>query len=205
MQHTTSSTRWLAIFGLLLLLTNAGLYLHLAARLSHFERQAATLQANKAPVRGDAGTGTGNIGTRPGSGAAYPVMDTAETPQILINRMMAYKAQAAARPASSLAAQLDSEMAREPRLPDIEQRQGRLLEEALRRMPGDSPAAEDVKTTCRGRRCLVSAYFGNDSDAREWASDYLLMGGSGDLRRARITTNSVSGNDGLVALQLYLD
>ena len=197
--------KWVAAFCTILTLANAGLLVRFSSRLDRLEEQSTTLQANKVPAADIANARFAEGVGASGSHGKQPTVDSASTPQILIDRMREYKSRAASKPTSSLSAILDGEMAQEPRLPAVEQRQNQLLNAALSRMPEDSPAAKDVNTTCRGRRCLIWAYFDTDSDAKEWANDYLLAGGSGELKRARITTSPASGNGGEVTLQLYLD
>jgi hypothetical protein len=103
------------------------------------------------------------------------------------------------------AAELDRQLAAEPSLPAIEQRQARILQEALARMPADAPQPTGLQTTCRGRRCLISAGFADDLQASQWAQRLLLVGGKEFPRSARIIPVPVAGGDGAVTLQLYLN
>ena len=197
-----SQPKWLLLLGAVLLV-NLALYVHLSTRLGRMEQSLAAVSSSNggasksAPTWNDSPAGVGPTRSAP------PISDIGSSPQELIDRMKKRKAHSSAMSPTVLAAELENQYVSEPSIPAAEQRQSQWLSDALLRMPADAPKAEDLQTTCRGRRCLVTAYFSNDSDARSWASSYLLAGGGEVLGRARTVILPATGSDGMVALQLH--
>lgn len=197
-----SQTKWLLPLGALLL-ANLALYVHLSTRFARMEQAVAAMSSGNGGASKNTPTWNDSPAGINSTRSTSPISDVGNSPQELINRMKKRKAQSAVMPPTALAAELDSQLTREPSIPDAEQRQSQWLSDALLRMPADAPKAEGLQTTCRGRRCLVTAYFSNDSDAQSWASSYLLASGGEVLGRARTVILPATGSDGMVALQLH--
>jgi hypothetical protein len=102
-----------------------------------------------------------------------------------------------------MARELDVRLAQEPSNPQQEMRAHQWLQQAAMDAKGEHvPVAKGLNATCRGRRCLTSAAFANEGDARTWSTHYLLAAG-GDLLANSSTVILPDGADGSVTLQLY--
>lgn len=114
------------------------------------------------------------------------------------------KADTTGNPAG-IAAAMDRLIASEPSLPPIEQANAHAVQIAMRQIPSNSVSTSPVglETSCRGRRCVVSAGFGSDLAASEWAHALLLSGAKGLPQAARIVILPLQSG-GAVNLQLYL-
>ena len=204
MSISTSERRWLIPFGLLLL-GNLLFSLNSSMRLNRMEESLAGFASHQDDSGNNPSKRLGSVDGAPSNRSSGPLSDTADNPQDLINSMLEFKARAAAIPPATLATELENQLSREPALPEVEQRSSQWLSNALARMPADAPEAENVQTTCRGRRCEVTAYFGSDTDARTWATHYLLASGGQVLARAStVILPPPAGTDGVFTLQLHL-
>ena len=106
---------------------------------------------------------------------------------------------------AGIAAAMDRLMASEPSLPPIEQANAHAVQLAMQQVSANSVSTPPVgiETSCRGRRCLISAGFGSDFAASEWAHALLLSGAKGLPQAARIVVVPLQSG-GAVNLQLYL-
>lgn len=200
---SASSRPWtpvLLIFACLISAGNAGLYVMLSKRFAMVESAVASLVPKETDSTGQdsASTwpraGTSGSATNSGSGNAGGLGSLAR--QI--------KQQKAQFNPGGVAAGMDRLMAQEPPLPAIEQAQTALLQKAIQSLPSDAPRPAGLQTTCKGRRCLISAGFTSDIDAAEWADRLLLVGGKNLPKAARIVSVPLEGGNGAVSLQLYL-
>lgn len=204
-----SKTRWLPILlavACLISAGNAALYWSLLSRFGHVEETLSSLVA-----RSSTADATGEEDNKKlAYGAGKPPHDGASgisdlgpipSPDEQIQQL---KQQKAAYDPVDEAAKLDRLMAQEPSLPALEQSQVRLLQQAMQNMPPNAPQAAGLQTTCRGRRCLISAGFTDDLQASEWANRLLLVGGKNLPKSARIVAVPLEGGNGAVSLQLYL-
>lgn len=207
---------WRVAFALVLVLGNGLIYIRLAQKISVLEGALAEMDSRIASNSGQqanerAAAAAAHLRGSPdsSSGTRLPPSLTASNPRTektteLINRFLQRKQQLSSINPVTTAANLSNRMAAEPALPEIEQEQSAWLNETLQKMPGDLPDAESLQTTCQGRRCLVSAAFASESDARAWASRYLLEGRGRLLQHANTVVVPLGGSDHSVALQLYL-
>ena len=186
------------LFCAVLVACNVGLYLHLSSQTSRLQQAIAALQVQ---------VQTDTLGPRAAPAAiSEAVVATStshnfqEPPATRIRQLK----QARSRDSAAMAMDFDSMLVKEPSLPQIERQQYDWLRGALQRMPDTSPKARDLQTTCRGRRCLVSAVFDGDDEARSWARRYLLAGGGSVLSRSRSLVTPLDKTGDLVTLQLYL-
>ena len=185
---------------------NVAAFIHLSSRLNHLELaitsrslQSGTAATNQTSQSIQATT-LDSSKTRKSSA---PIVFEGNNPQELINRMREFKARAANTQAAQQVSNLDALLAAEPKLPVIEQGQYQWLSETLHNMPSDAPQATGVQTQCRGRRCMVSANFSNDDDAREWATSYVLAGSGKLLSRSKILILPATNSNSLRQMQLY--
>lgn len=102
------------------------------------------------------------------------------------------------------AREMDKLMSQEPSIPGVEQLRVKALQQAIQSMPSDAPRPVGLQTACRGRRCLISAGFADETLASEWANRLLLMGGKNLPPAARIIAVPLGGGSEGVNLQLYL-
>lgn len=191
---------WVLLVVACVLAGNMALYLRVASRLNDLEALLARTDGarNEGLVRGTsmptplAGIGSGP----PKRGELNPANSPAA-------RMIELKRKAI--PDSiEIAAQMDQLFSQEPSIPELEQKQLRWLDEALDHLADDAPSATGVQTSCRGRRCLVSAVFKDESDARDWAGSYFRATRGTYLKHARIVTVPLGGDGQSMGLQLHL-
>lgn len=187
----------LLLFCAVLLAGNVGLYLHLSSQASSLHQAFAALQAQ---VLADPTGPRLAPTTTSQSVVVSSIQDIQHTPATRIRQFK----QARSKDLAEMANDFDSMMVKEPSLPQVERKQHDWLRGALQRMPETSPKARDLQTTCQGRRCLVSAVFDGDDEARSWARRYLLAGGGQVLPRSRSLVIPLDETGDLVSLQLYL-
>ncbi|MCR6496059.1 hypothetical protein LJB71_07400 [Thermomonas sp. S9] len=108
------------------------------------------------------------------------------------------------QPPDQAAREMDKLMSQEPSIPGVEQLRVKALQQAIQSMPSDAARPVGLQTTCRGRRCLISAGFADETLASEWANRLLLMGGKNLPPAARIIAVPLGGGSEGVNLQLYL-
>lgn len=179
---------------------NAGLYMLLSKRFATVESAVASLASNDATgARQDQRL----LSARPESvgSLAYGASGSTGGSGTLARQI---KQQKAEFNPSGIAASMDRLMTQEPSLPAIEQAQVNLLQQAIQTMPANAPRPTGLQTTCKGRRCLISAGFMDDTQAGEWADRLLLAGGKNLPKAARIVPVPLEGGNGAVSLQLYL-
>jgi hypothetical protein len=207
---------WRTAFVLLLVLGNGLMYMHLAQKIGALQASLTAMNSRiasnadpKANERAAAAAAhlraspDSSSATRSPAAVTAPNTRTDKTTE-LINRFLQRKQQLSSINPITTAADLSNRMAAEPALPEIEQEQSVWLNETLQQMPADLPKAESLQTTCQGRRCLISAAFASDSEARAWASRYLLESRGRLLKHANTVVVPLGGSDHSVALQLYL-
>lgn len=187
----------LLLFCAVLLACNVGLYLHLSSQASRLHQAFAALQAQ---VQTDS-TGPRTAPIHTSRAVATTSSHNIQHPPA--TRLRQFK-QARSPDLAGMAIDFDSMMGKEPSLPQVERQQYEWLRGALQRMPDTSPRAKDLQTTCQGRRCLISAVFDGDDEARSWARRYLLAGGGRVLPRSRSLVIPLDETGDLVSLQLYL-
>ncbi|WP_374555849.1 hypothetical protein [Thermomonas sp.] len=203
---SSSQNRWTSVLLLVACLLSAGnaaLYWSLSSRFGEVEGALSGLTARAQPQAsegvGQGGSGNGAHGSmRSGQVAGFIA---SQSPDLQVRQLKQDKAEF--NPAEA-AAKLDLLMAQEPALPALEQTQVRLLQQAMQNLPADAPRPAGLQTTCKGRRCLISAGFSDDLQAGDWANQLLLAGGKNLPRSARIVAVPLEGGNGAVSLQLYL-
>lgn len=198
--------RWtpmLLLVACLLSVGNAALYWSLSSRFGDLEKAISGLTTGTQPLSSDrvGSDDPASAATKNGRPTQAAGIGPAPGPDQQLQQLQEQKA--AFNP-SNAAAQLDRLMAQEPSLPALEQTQVRLLQQAMQSMPTDAPRPAGLQTTCKGRRCLISAGFGDDLQASEWAHRLLLVGGKNLPKSARIVPVPLEGGNGAVSLQLYL-
>lgn len=187
----------------LILAGNAALYLHLSSKLSGMEVAVSEIKQAQAATRRSAlddgsQPGARNHWTSPGGSASAQGIAVQED---AAQKLM--QAKAKFNPAAEASA-MDRLMAQEPSIPGVEEKQVRLLESAMQNMPANAPQPAGLQTSCHGRRCMISAGFADESQAEDWASRYLLVGGRNLPKAARAIAVPLAGANGAVSLQLYL-
>ena len=103
-----------------------------------------------------------------------------------------------------LAAELDRRITSEPQLPGVQEKEESWLLESAARLPDSMPTALGLQTSCQGRRCLVSATFESDEQARLWGSRFLLASGGRVLKNSRAIVTPIQNSGGMVEMRLYL-
>lgn len=203
---SSSQNRWTSVLLLVACLLSAGnaaLYWSLSSRFGEVEGALSGLTARAQPQASE-GVGQGGSGNgAPGSMRSGQVAGfiASQSPDLQVRQLKQDKAEF--NPAEA-AAKLDRLMAQEPALPALEQTQVRLLQQAMQSLPANAPRPAGLQTTCKGRRCLISAGFSDDLQAGDWANQLLLAGGKNLPRSARIVAVPLEGGNGAVSLQLYL-
>lgn len=203
---SSSQSRWASVLLLVACLLSAGnaaLYWSLSSRFGDVETALSGLTGHAQPQASE-GVGLGVSGNgAPGSMRSRQVagFTASQSPERQVQQLKQDKAEF--NPAEA-AAKLDRLMAQEPSLPALEQTQVRLLQQAMQNLPADAPRPAGLQTTCKGRRCLISAGFGDDLQAGDWANQLLLVGGKNLPKSARIVAVPLEGGNGAVSLQLYL-
>lgn len=100
--------------------------------------------------------------------------------------------------------QMSTKLAQESSNPVKEAIEEQWLQKAAQDTKGPNvPMASDVSSQCRGQRCLTTATFANEGDARMWATRYLLTAGGGMLSNSRTVILPGQGG-GPVTMHLYL-
>lgn len=191
------SSGLLALAVVLALAANAVLYFRMSARLDALEttlqtRGAATRLSTPSFEGVAAGYPAAPADSRRAQGAAAKL-----TPEELVQRLSQRNGGDPAR----VTADMNRLMQQEPSLPGLESQQSRWLESAFSTMPTSGPHPSDTQSSCRGRRCVVSATFADASEAQDWAGDYLLAAGGKMLQRSR--TIVVPAANGSAKLLLY--
>ena len=179
-----------------LLACNVALYLRLSSQTSRLHQAFVALQGQ---VQTDS-TSSRTAAIHTSKAVVATSRDIQHPPA---TRLRQFK-QARSPDLAGMAIEFDSMMSKEPSLPQVERQQYDWLRGALQRMPDTSPRAKDLQTTCQGRRCLISAVFDGDDEARSWARRYLLAGGGRVLPRSRSLVIPLDETGDLVSLQLYL-
>ena len=196
-----SQAQWLMVGGVCLLTMNAAMYYRMSSRLDDFDRSIASmeLQVKSAPAS------TGGATSRLSGSATYresglTKYDTALPPAA---RLAQLKQRNRANTSEAIS-RMDRLLKNEPTIPQVEQKQTQWLASAVQSMPKDAPEAVGLETTCRGRRCMVSAAFADEGQARVWASRYLIAAGGRLLPKSRTVIVPLGGPDQGVDMQLYL-
>ncbi|MFN7183303.1 MAG: hypothetical protein ACK4MZ_03805 [Thermomonas haemolytica] len=198
------TSRWTAILVVIACLISAGnaaMYWSISSRFQKLEDMLSEAAGKSAPANSSTSTATDHTGFPSYAVAGGNTQTHADEPNA---RLLRLKQQKAAFDPGNAATAMDSLMAQEPSLPGLEQAQVQRLQQAIRNMPADVPQPAGLQTTCRGRRCLVSAGFSDDLQASDWANRLLLSGGSNLPKAARIIAVPLEGGNGAVSLQLYL-
>lgn len=122
----------------------------------------------------------------------------------LINRLQDVKRRQSLVNPGSAALTMDKLMAQEPSIPSIEQSQAHILQQAISNIPPKTSPPTGLKTSCRGRRCAITAAFQDEYRATEWVNALVLAGGQGFPKSARYIPIPPDGNGGNVELKIYL-
>lgn len=190
---------WPVFFGCLFV-GNAVLSFKLLSRIDAMEQRTASIAAHtEALAQQSAASQQAQpfapaVSRVPGSGAVLPAD--------ILQQIQNIKRTGIASPADA-AAKLDEKMTREIANPALEQKQVQWLGSSLDHMPPDAPKASDVRTSCKGRRCMVSAEFPDDDAARIWATQYVLSAGGKLLNRSETIVIPLNATGSAVGLQLY--
>lgn len=198
------TSRWTAILVVVACLISAGnaaMYWSISSRFQKLEGMLSEATGKSAPAKSSTSAATDHTGFPSYAEAGRNAQVQADEPNA---RLLRLKQQKAAFDPGNAATAMDRLMAQEPSLPGLEQAQVQRLQQAIRNMPADVPQPAGLQTTCHGRRCLVSAGFGDDLQASDWANRLLLSGGSNLPKTARIIAVPLEGGNGAVSLQLYL-
>lgn len=187
----------LALVVILALAANAALYFHMATRLDALEtnlqtRTASTQSSMPSSDGSTAGYSAALANSHRSQGTAAKL-----TPEELVQRLSQRNGGDPAR----VTADMNRLMQQEPSLPELESQQSRWLESTFSTMPANESRPSSIQSSCRGRRCLVSATFSDASDAQDWAGNYLLAAGGKMLQRSR--TIVVPATNGSTRLLLY--
>lgn len=198
------TSRWTAILVVIACLVSAGnaaMYWSISSRFQTLEGMLSDAAGKSASTDSSTSATTDHAGFPAYTEAGRNAQAQADEPNA---RLLRLKQQKAAFDPGNAATAMDRLMAQEPSLPGLEQAQVQRLQQAIRNMPADVPQPAGLQTTCHGRRCLVSAGFGDDLQASDWANRLLLSGGSNLPKTARIIAVPLEGGNGAVSLQLYL-
>ena len=203
-------------FAAVFVLGNGLIYTHLANKVDILQQSVAEMSSRlegiaRAKVDADSASGTSASPNVPLIGSSR--VPTLTAPSVssptknnameAVNRILELKQRRSSVDPVTMAADLSNRMAQEPALPEIEDKQSSWLNDTLRIMPADSPEASNLQVSCKGQRCLVSAAFGSNEEARSWSRRYLLKGGGKLLHQARTVVVPLGGTDPSVVLQLY--
>lgn len=193
------SSGLLVLAVVLALAANAALYFRMSARLDALE---TNLQTHGAAAR----LSTPSVEGESVDYSAVPansrrVQGTAAklTPEELVQRMSQRNGGDPAR----VTADMNRLMQQEPSLPGLESQQSRWLESAFSTMPTNGPHPSGTQSSCRGRRCVVSATFANPDEAQDWAGNYLLTAGGKMLQRSRTIVVPVANGSTRLLLYFY--
>lgn len=191
------SSSLLVLAVVLTLAANAALYFRMSVRLDALE---TTLQTRGAATRLPTPSFEGAAAGYPAAPADSRRAQSAAaklTPEELVQRLSQRNGGDPAR----VTADMNRLMQQEPSLPGLESQQSRWLESAFSTMPTSGSHPSDTQSSCRGRRCVVSATFADASEAQDWAGNYLLAAGGKMLQRSR--TIVVPAANGSAKLLLY--
>lgn len=199
-----SQNRWmqvLLIVACLLSVGNAALYWSMSSRFGNIETAISQIANHPREANGSDGSGDGTGSKAVLRHAQAAGFGSIQAPDEQIQKL---KQQKSAYDPVDAASKLDRLMAQEPALPALEQTQVRLLQQAMQSLPANAPRPAGLQTTCKGRRCLISAGFSDELQAGDWANQLLLVGGKNLPKSARIVAVPLEGGNGAVSLQLYL-
>lgn len=184
-----------------LLLWNAVAISRLTSRLDHLEATQFEAAAGLGVTQSEyAGGAVGGQPMRRGTTGSTSMTGGVDNPMAYLDNVKQLQSQA---PPEQMARELDAKLAQEPANPEQEMRAQQWLQQAAANTKGERvPIAAGVSATCRGRRCLTSATFANEGEARNWATRYLLTAG-GTLLANSTTVVLPAAPDGSVTLQLY--
>ena len=104
---------------------------------------------------------------------------------------------------SRATADLSRLMQQEPSLPVVESQQTQWLEYAMGQLPVGGPRASNVQSSCRGRRCVISANFADAGEAQDWAGNYLLAAGGKMLQQSRAIVLPTPNGSAKLLLYFY--
>lgn len=188
-----------------LVLGNCLMYMHLTKKIVVLQESLAAMDSRLVLNAGTQGDGA-NVMHASTSPRVSPTVPSPGSYNVAaaISRIQQFKERRSSIDPVAMSADLNNRMSGEPALPEIEQRHSSWLNDTLAKMPADAPDAGSLQTTCEGRRCLVSAAFASEDDAREWGTRYLLEGGGRLLQHSSTVIVPLGGTDHSVALQLYL-
>lgn len=202
----TPAPRWVLLVLAASVLGAAGnvlLYSKMSARLDDLQSQLDQ-QLHPSDAHGHASlTGAGELATEGGFAPVAMRSSQAAASRAEDRAQRISRLKSAQSPDQS-ARELDKLFTLEPSLPAVEQASTQALQKAIQSIPSDAPHPVGLQTTCRGRRCLVSAGFADEVQASEWANRLLLMGGKNVPAAARIVAIPLGGGSEGVNLQLYL-
>lgn len=182
------------------LAANVMLFLRMSARLDTVETSlrayGTSPQLSQPVLNGKAGgypTASINPHSSRDTGAAKL------SPEELIQRL----SQRNGGDTSRVTADLSRLMQQEPSLPVVESQQTQWLESAMGQLPVGGPRASDVQSSCRGRRCVISANFADASEAQDWAGNYLLAAGGKMLQQSRAIVLPAPNGSAKLLLYFY--
>ena len=191
-----------------LVVGNCLMYIHLAKKINVLQESLAALDVRLVRAGETQADARNGIGVAKSSSASLSGSSQSSAPTALafpgpagvdamdaINRIRDFKQRKSSINPVTLAADLNNRMTGEPALPAIEKEHSNWLDSTLQQMPADAPHAGGLQTTCNGRRCLVSAAFSSEDDARAWGTRYLLEGGGKLLQHSSIVIVPLSGGD----------
>lgn len=195
-----NSMRWSGLLicaAIFALIANAALYFRMSAKLEAIE---ASITAHGSPAQAASVAIDGTAAAYPAAAvSALPSHSAAAklSPEELVQRL----SQRNSSDPAKITAGLNQLMQQEPAMPAVESQQTQWLESAFGNLPAGGPRPSNAQSSCRGRRCIVSATFTDAGEAQDWAGSYLLAAGGKLLQRSR--TIVVPAANGSVKLLLY--
>ncbi|WP_256646960.1 hypothetical protein [Thermomonas paludicola] len=200
LSNPTRSSGLLVLAVVLALAANAALYFRMSARLDAIETTQRLRDESSllhAPSSDDTATGYPTAVISPSMARGLAV--TKLTPEQLVQRL----SQRNGGNPTKVAADMNRLMQQEPSLPGLESQQGQWLESAFGAMSTSGSQPSDTQSSCRGRRCVVSATFADPGQAQDWAGNYLLAAGGKMLQRSRTIVVPVANGSTKLLLYFY--
>lgn len=180
------------------LAANVALYFRMSARLDKME---SSLVARSALRQFPASAADGSTGSYSTASANPRMMRDIGAVRLSPEQLVQRLSQRNGDDPGRITADMGQLMQQEPSMPVVESQQTQWLESAMDQLPADGPRPSDVQSSCRGRRCVISASFADESEAQDWAGNYLLAAGGKMLQQSR--TIVLPASNGTAKLLLY--
>lgn len=198
--NSTRLSVLLATAVVMALIANVALFFRMSARLDNVE---SSLVARSAPLQFTTPVPDG-AAERYSSASINPyntkdIGAARLSPEQLVARL----SQRNGGDSGRITADMNLLMQQEPSLPVVESQQTQWLESAMGQLPVGGPRASNVQSSCRGRRCVISANFADAGEAQDWAGNYLLAAGGKMLQQSRAIVLPAPNGSAKLLLYFY--